>query len=87
MEGFLYMMESYRNLDTTKFYTKIQIVNGTVIEEEVGKFSREYTMGSGDGQQIFWEFIKEGKILTISDTIWEPTNGPIHFRESDVSKN
>jgi len=88
MEGGMCMMElptKRTNLDTTKSYTKTQIVNGTVVEEEVGTFVRSYTMGA----QVFWEFMKEGKLTTIVDQIVGSVNGngPIHFRESDYYKN
>jgi uncharacterized cupredoxin-like copper-binding protein len=76
------------NLDTTKFYMKVQIVGGEVIKEEVGRFIKVYTIGSGDSRELVWEFIKDGKIITVSNEMWGTVDGKglIHFKEID-SKN
>jgi len=80
---------SRTNLDTTKYYMKIQILEGELVQEEVGRFVRYYTMGSGDGSELFWEFTKDGKIITVSNQMWGTVagHGLIHFKEVSESKN
>ena len=77
------------NLDTTKCYMKIQILHGELVQEEVGRFVRSYTIGSGDGSELFWEFTKDGKTITVSNQMWGTIagHGLIHFKEVSESKN
>ena len=63
------------DLDPTKKYIKIQLVNGAEVREEVGQFVRSYRMGSGDGMTLHLEFIKDGKIIRIDDEMWGSCSG------------
>jgi hypothetical protein len=63
------------NLDTTKIYYKIQKVGADYKREEVGQFVRSYTMGSGDGGTIHWEFIKNGATIRVDDDLWGSLEG------------
>jgi hypothetical protein len=66
---------SRANLDTTKYYVKIQKLGGATVEEEVGRFVKSYTMGSGDGMTLHWEFELNGKIRRIDDEMWGSVSG------------
>jgi hypothetical protein len=70
------------NLDTTKNYMKVQIVNGVLKEEEVGRFVKSYRMGSGDGMTLHWEFVKDGQKIVVDDEMWGNVSGEglIRFR-------
>ena len=61
---------SRANLDTSKYYIKLQRVGGITVEEKVGRFVKSYTMGSGDGMTLHWEFELDGKIRRIDDEMW-----------------
>ena len=63
-------------------YIMIKEINGALTEEDVGTFMRSYTMGSGDGMEIYWEFNNGGKITTIGDAMWGSISGKelTHFR-------
>jgi hypothetical protein len=66
---------SRANLDTTKYYIKIYKLGGATVEEEVGRFLKSYTMGSGDGMTLHWEFELNGKIRRIDDEMWGSVSG------------
>jgi len=66
---------SRANLDTNTYYIKIQKLGGATVEEEVGRFVKSYTMGSGDGMTLHWEFELNGKIRRIDDEMWGSVNG------------
>jgi hypothetical protein len=66
---------SRANLDTTKYYIKVQTISGVTVEEEVGRFVKSYTMGSGDGTTLHWEFELNGKIQRIDDEMWGSVSG------------
>lgn len=66
---------SRANLDTNTYYIKIQKLGGATVEEEVGRFVKSYTMGSGDGMKLHWEFELNGKIRRIDDEMWGSVNG------------
>ena len=66
---------SMANLDTNTYYIKIQKLGGATVEEEVGRFVKSYTMGSGDGMTLHWEFELNGKIRRIDDEMWGSVNG------------
>jgi hypothetical protein len=66
---------SRANLDPTKYYIKVQKVGGVTVEEEVGRFVKSYTMGSGDGMTLHWEFELNGKIHRIDDEMWGSMGG------------
>jgi hypothetical protein len=52
-----------------------KLKNGTTKREPVGEFKRVYIMGSGNGQTVHYEFFsKDGKIHTIVDDYYNPTN-------------
>ena len=63
------------DLDTSKFYVKVQIVGGVSKEEEVGRFVRSYRMGSGDGMTLHWEFVKDGQKIVVDDEMWGNVSG------------
>ena len=75
---------SRTELDTTKYYDK---VNNTT-KEYVGKFVRAYTMGSGDGMTVHWEFNNNGKIIKVDDELWGSLSGNklIGFRPCNKSE-
>lgn len=62
---------SRTELDTTKYYEKVH----NTTKEYVGKFIRSYTMGSGDGMTVHWEFNNNGKIITVNDELWGSLSG------------
>ena len=66
---------SRANLDTTKYYVKLTKMGGATVEEQVGRFVKSYTMGSGDGMTIHWEFELNGKIRRIDDEMWGSISG------------
>lgn len=66
---------SRANLDPTKYYSMIQTMGGATVEEQVGRFVKSYTMGSGDGMTIHWEFELNGKIRRINDEMWGSIRG------------
>jgi len=76
---------SRANLDTTKYYVKVQTLGGATVEEEVGRFVKSYTMGSGDGMTLHWEFELNGKIRRIDDEMWGSVSGAelVGFRPID----
>jgi hypothetical protein len=76
---------SRANLDTTKYYVKVQKLGGTTVEEEVGRFIKCYRMGSGDGMTLHWEFELNGKIRRIDDQMWGSLSGAelVGFRPID----
>lgn len=63
------------DLDTSKFYVKVQTVGGVSKEEEVGRFVKSYRMGSGDGMTLHWEFIKDGQKIVVDDEMWGNVSG------------
>ena len=64
------------NLDTTKCYMKVQKTKGGMdVEEYVGKFLKSYTMGSGNGRTLHWEFNNNGKVIRVDDEMWGSING------------
>ena len=63
------------NLDTTKYYIKLTKMGWATVEEEVGRFLKSYTMGSGDGMTLHWEFELNGKIRRIDDEMWSSISG------------
>ena len=63
------------DLDTSKFYVKVQTVGGVSKEEEVGQFVRSYRMGSGDGMTLHWEFVKDGVKIVVDDEMWGNVSG------------
>ena len=66
---------SRAELDTTKCYIKVWQIDGKDVEEKVGQFIRSYTMGSGDGTTVHWEFNLNGKITTESDEMFGSVSG------------
>jgi len=66
---------SRANLDTTKYYVKVQKMGGATVEEEVGRFVKSYTMGSGDGMTLHWEFELNGIVRRIDDVMWGFVSG------------
>ena len=62
-------------LDTAKYYIKVTKLGGATVEEEVGRFLKSYTMGSGDGMTLHWEFELNGKIRRIDDEMWGSVSG------------
>jgi hypothetical protein len=66
---------SRANLDTTKYYIKLTKIGGATVEEEVGRFLKSYTMGSGDGMTLHWEFELNGKVRRINDEMWGSYSG------------
>ena len=66
---------SRANLDTTKYYIKLTKMGGVTVEEEVGRFLKSYTMGSGDGMTLHWEFELNGKVRRINDEMWGIVSG------------
>jgi hypothetical protein len=81
----MYKRSQRGNLDTSKFYVKVQIVGGVSKEEEVGQFVRSYRMGSGDGMTLHWEFVKDGVKIVVDDEMWGSVSGEelIGFRALD----
>jgi len=71
----MYKRSQRGNLDTSKFYVKVQIVGGVSKEEEVGQFVRSYRMGSGDGMTLHWEFVKDGVKIVVDDEMWGNVSG------------
>jgi hypothetical protein len=76
---------SRANLDTTKYYIKVQKLGGATVEEEVGRFVKSYRMGSGDGTTLHCEFDLNGKIRRIDDEMWGSLSGAelVGFRPMD----
>ena len=66
---------SRANLDPTKYYIMIQTMGGATVEEQVGRFVKSHTMGSGDGMTLHWEFELNGKIRRINDERWGSISG------------
>lgn len=66
---------SRANLDTSKYYIMLQTMGGATVEEQVGRFVKSYTMGSGDGMTLHWEFELNGKIRRIDDERWGSLSG------------
>lgn len=66
---------SRAQLDTTKCYIKVRQIDGKDVEEKVGQFIRSYTMGSGDGTTVHWEFKLNGKVTTESDEMFGSVSG------------
>lgn len=66
---------SRANLDTTKQYMKVTNMGGATVEEEVGRFVKSYTMGSGDGMTLHWEFELNGIVRRIDDAMWGSVSG------------
>ena len=66
---------SRANLDTTKQYMKVTKTGGATVEEEVGRFVKSYTMGSGDGMTLHWEFELNGIVRRIDDAMWGSVGG------------
>lgn len=75
LENLLKTRYERANLDVTKSYEKIQLVNGTEIVTYVGKFVRSYRMGSGDGMTIHWEFNNNGTMVKVDDEMWGSISG------------
>lgn len=71
------------DLDTTKMYEKIQLVNGVQTATPVGRFVKAYRMGSGDGMTVHWEFELLGSKVTVDDQMWGSLGGQelVGFRE------
>lgn len=63
------------NLDVNKNYTKVKIVNNTVIKEYVGKFVKTYCMGSGDGMTVHMEFNDNGRVTRVNEEMWGSVTG------------
>ena len=63
------------NLDVNKNYTKVKIVNNTVIKEYVGKFVKTYCMGSGDGMTVHMEFNDNGRVTRVDEEMWGSVTG------------
>jgi hypothetical protein len=59
-------------LDTTKTYTMIITQkDGIETTRYVGRFLRAYTVGSGDGQERYHEFVDDsGAVSRVSDHMW-----------------
>lgn len=66
---------SRANLDPAKYYVKLTKMGGATVEEQVGRFVKSYTMGSGDGMTLHWEFELNGKIRRIDDEMWGSVSG------------
>lgn len=62
-------------LQTGFQYIMTKEVKGVTTEEDVGTFMRSYTMGSGDGMTVYWEFNNGGKVTTIGDQMWGSLSG------------
>jgi hypothetical protein len=63
---------SRANLDSKLCYAKVK---KGLPEEYVGRFVRSYSMGSGNGKTLHWEFDNKGKKITIDDEMWGSVNG------------
>ena len=63
------------NLDVTKSYTKVKLVNNTLVKEYVGRFVRTYRMGSGDGMTVHMEFNNNGQIKRVDEEMWGSVGG------------
>lgn len=64
------------NLNTTLCYTQVyNKYGGYTIGKYVGKFVRSYSMGSGDGTTIHWEFDDNGTINVVCDQMYGSCNG------------
>ena len=78
METINNMMESRIsrvNLDITKSYTRVKLVNGTPVKEFVGRFVKTYRMGSGDGMTVHMEFNDNGRITRVDEEMWGSVGG------------
>jgi len=75
MEALLTKRISRLNLNTTKNYEKVQLVNGVEIATLVGRFVKSYRMGSGDGMTAHWEFELDGKAIVVNDEMWGSIGG------------
>ena len=62
-------------LEPAKYYIMVKKLGGATVEEEVGRFLKSYTMGSGDGMTLHWEFVLNGKVRRINDEMWGSVNG------------
>ena len=63
------------NLDITKNYTQVKIVNDTKVKEYLGKFVKVYRMGSGDGMTVHMEFNDNGRVTRIDEEMWGTISG------------
>lgn len=83
METLLLNRISRLNLDTTKNYEKVQLVNGVQTVTPLGRFVQAYRTGSGDGMTAHWEFELDGKKITVYDQMWGSVGGQelVGFRE------
>jgi len=63
------------NLKVNTNYTKVKVVNNTVIKEYVGKFVKTYFMGSGDGMTVHMEFNDNGRVIRVDEEMWGSING------------
>lgn len=63
------------NLDVNKNYTKVNIVNNTVVRKYVGKFVKTYRMGSDDGMTVHMEFNDNGTVTRVDEDMWGSVNG------------
>lgn len=78
MEAINNMMESRIsrvNLDVTKNYTRVRIVNNNAVKEFVGRFVKTYRMGSGDGMTVHMEFNDNGLIKRVDEEMWGSVGG------------
>jgi len=63
------------DLDVTKNYTQVKIVNDTKVKEYLGKFVKVYRMGSGDGMTVHTEFNDNGRVTRVDEEMWGSISG------------
>jgi hypothetical protein len=63
------------DLDVTKKYTQVRIVNDTKVKEYLGKFVKVYRMGSGDGMTVHMEFNDNGRVTRVDEEMWGSISG------------
>ena len=63
------------NLDVNKKYTRVKVVNGSLLKEYVGKFVKTYRMGSGDGMTVHMEFNDNGRVTRVDEEMWGSVGG------------
>jgi hypothetical protein len=63
------------NLDVTKNYTRVRIINNNAVKQFVGRFVKTYRMGSGDGMTVHMEFNDNGRITKVDEEMWGSVTG------------
>ena len=63
------------NLDVNKSYTRVKLINSTLVKEYMGRFIRTYRMGSGDGMTVHMEFNDNGLMKRVDEEMWGSIDG------------